>query len=148
MARKNSRDAGRGETTPKLLAGGNPQIAKGDGDAPVQAYIAAMPGWKHGVGRGLDALIVETVPRVRKAVRWNTPFYGIEGRGWFLAFHCLTKYVKVAFFRGATLDPVPPVASKQEFVRYVHIFEGDTLDSELLARWIGQAADQPGEMCF
>jgi hypothetical protein len=93
---------------PTLLAGGNPQIAKADGDAPVQAYIAAMPGWKRDVGRHLDALIVRTVPGVRKAVKWNSPFYGIEGQGWFLNLHCFTKYVKVAFFRGAALRPVPP----------------------------------------
>jgi hypothetical protein len=93
---------------PTLLAGGNPQIAKGEGDAPVQAYIAAMPGWKRDVGRRLDALIVRTVPGVRKAVKWNSPFYGLEGQGWFLGVHCFTKYVKVAFFRGASLRPVPP----------------------------------------
>ena len=100
--------------TPALLAGGNPQIAKADGDAPVQAYIAAMPGWKRDVGRRLDALIVRTVPNVRKAVRWNSPFYGIEGQGWFLGFHCFTKYVKVAFFRGTSLRPLPPGESKQK----------------------------------
>ncbi|HEY1068587.1 MAG TPA: DUF1801 domain-containing protein, partial [Pirellulales bacterium] len=111
---------GPGES-PKLLSGGNPQITKGDGDAPVQAYIAAMPGWKADVGRRLDELIVRTIPHVRKAVRWNSPFYGIEGQGWFLGVHCITKYVKIAFFRGASFDPPPPVASKQEFVRYFHI---------------------------
>src|SRR6267378_3281428 len=99
---------------PVLLAGGNPQIAKGDGDTPVQAYIAAMPGWKHDVGRQLDALTVRTVPGVRKAVKWNSPFYGVEGRGWFLSFHCFTTYVKVAFFRGASLRPVPPGESKSK----------------------------------
>src|ERR1043166_6739999 len=105
--------AKRGDAKPPLLSGGNPQIAKGDGDAPVQAYIAAMPGWKRDVGRRLDALITAAVPGVCKAVKWNTPFYGVEGKGWFLGFHCITKYVKVAFFRGASLRPVPPVESKQ-----------------------------------
>ena len=135
-------------TKPKLLSGGNPQIAKADGDAPVQAYIAAMPGWKREVGRRLDALIVRTVPNVRKAVRWNTPFYGIKGQGWFIAFHCITKYIKVAFFRGASLRPVPPVESKQKDVRYLHIHEADTLDEELVASWIRQASEMPGETCF
>ena len=132
----------------KLLSGGNPQIAKADGDAPVQAYIAAMPGWKGDVGRRLDALIVRTVPGVRKAVRWNSPFYGVEGRGWFLGVHCLTKYVKVAFFRGTALHPVPPVASKKEGTRYFHIHEGDPLDEQLVAGWIRQASELPGEDCF
>ena len=133
---------------PKLLSGGNPQIAKGDGDAPVQAYIAAMPGWKCDVGRRLDALIVRTVPNVRKAVRWNTPFYGVEGQGWFVAFHCLTKYVKVAFFRGASLQPVPPVASKQQDVRYLHLCEDDRIDEKTVASWIRQAAELPGDEAF
>jgi len=133
---------------PTLLAGGNPQIAKADGDAPVQAYIEAMPGWKRDVGRRLDALIVHNVPNVRKAVRWNTPFYGIEGLGWFLGFHCLTKYVKVSFFRGTALDPLPPVESKQEDVRYLHIYENDQLDEELLVSWIRQAAALPGPNLF
>jgi hypothetical protein len=133
---------------PKLLSGGNPQIAKADGDAPVQAFIAAMPGWKRDVGRRLDELIVRTVPGVRKAVRWNTPFYGVEGRGWFVGFHCITKYVKVAFFRGAALRPMPPVESKQKDVRYFHIFEGDPIDEELVANWIRQAAEMPGEKMF
>jgi hypothetical protein len=128
----------------KLLAGGNPQIAKGDGDAPVQAYIEAMPGWKRGVGRYLDALIVRNVPNVHKAVKWNTPFYGIEDQGFFLGFHCLTKYVKVAFFRGTSLSPVPPVESKNQDARYFHIYENDQLDEELLASWIRQAAALPG----
>lgn len=131
-----------------LLSGGNPQIAKADGDAPVQAFIKAMPGWKHDVGRDLDELIVRTVPNVRKAVRWNTPFYGIEGQGWFLGFHCLTKYVKVAFFRGASLKPPPPGTSKQKEVRYLDIYEGDELDEEQLASWIRQAAALPGEKMF
>jgi len=132
----------------KLLSGGNPQIAKADGDAPVQAFIAAMPGWKRDVGRRLDALIVRTVPGVRKAVRWNTPFYGIEGQGWFLGFHCITKYVKVAFFRGASLRPMPPVESKRKEVRYFHIYEDDRLDEKVLAGWIRQASELPGEMMF
>jgi hypothetical protein len=129
---------------PKLLAGGNPQIAKGDGDAPVQAYIAAMPGWKRDVGRRLDALVERVVPGVRKAVRWNSPFYGVEGQGWFLGVHCFTRYVKLSFFRGASLRPVPPVASKDENVRYVHIHEGEELDEAQLARWIKQASELPG----
>lgn len=133
-------------TKPVLLSGGNPQIAKADGDAPVRAYIAAMPGWKRDVGRRLDRLIVRTVPGVRKAVKWNTPFYGLEGRGWFLGFHCLTRYVKVAFMQGAALDPPPPVASKQKDVRYLHIHEDDPLDARMLASWIRQAAKLPGWM--
>ena len=130
---------------PALLSGGNPQIAKGYGDAPVQAYIAAMPGWKGDVGRRLDALIVRTVPNVYKSVKWNTPFYGIEGQGWFLGFHCITKYVKVAFFRGTSLSPVPPVESKQKEVRYLHIHEGDQLDEAQFAAWVKQASQLPGE---
>jgi hypothetical protein len=129
---------------PRLLSGGNPQIAKADGDAPVRAYIEALPGWKRDVGRRLDALIVRTVPNVRKAVRWNSPFYGIEGRGWFLGLHCLAKYIKLAFFRGTSLRPLPPVESKQEDVRYIHIHEDDQLDEEQLASWIRQASELPG----
>lgn len=131
-----------------LLSGGNPQIAKADGDAPVQAYIAAMPGWKHDVGQRLDSLVERLVPGVRKAVRWNTPFYGVDGKGWFLAFHCITKYVKVTFFRGTSLTPVPPVGSKTADTRYVHIHEGDAVDEQLLTAWIRQAAELPGEQCF
>lgn len=131
-----------------LLSGGNPQIAKGDGDAPVQTYIAAMPGWKGDIGRLLDALVVRTIPGVQKAVRWNTPFYGVEGRGWFLAFHCITRYVKVTFFRGASLSPIPPVESKMKQVRYFHIHEGDQIDEELMANWVRQASELPGEECF
>jgi hypothetical protein len=130
---------------PLLLAGGNPQIAKAAGDAPVQAYIAAMPGWKRDVGRRLDALIVGTVPGVRKAVKWNSPFYGIEGQGWFLNFHCFTKYVKVAFFRGTSLRPVPPGESKHKEVRYLDIHEDDQLDEAQLAAWVKQASELPGE---
>jgi len=130
---------------PALFAGGNPQIAKADGDAPVQAYIAAMPGWKRDVGRRLDALIVRTVPGVRKAVKWNSPFYGVERQGWFLSFHCFTKYVKVAFFRGASLRPVPPGCSKSKDTRYLDIHEGDQLDEAQLAAWVKQASVLPGE---
>ena len=133
---------------PALLAGGNPQIAKADGDAPVRAYIEAMPGWKRDVGRRLDALIVRTVPNVRKAVRWNSPFYGVEGQGWFLNFHCFTKYVKVAFFRGTSLRPVPPGESKQKDVRYLDIHEDDKIDEEIVARWVWQASELPGEKMF
>jgi hypothetical protein len=129
---------------PTLLSGGNPQIAKADGDAPVQAYIAAMPGWKRDAGRRLDALIVRTVPHVRKAVRWNSPFYGIEGQGWFLAFHCFTKYVKVTFLRGMSLRPLPPVESKDPNTRYFHIYEDGQLDEKLMANWIRQASELPG----
>jgi hypothetical protein len=129
---------------PKLLAGGNPQIAKADGDAPVRAYIAAMPGWKSDVGRRLDALIVRSVPGVRKAVKWNSPFYGVEGQGWFLSLHTFTNYVKVAFFRGTSLRPVPPGESKHKEVRYLDIREDDRIDEEQMARWIRQAAALPG----
>ena len=131
---------------PVLLSGGNPQIAKGDGDAPVQAYIAAMPGWKRDVGRRLDAVIVATVPDVHKAVKWNSPFYGVKGEGWFLNLHCFTKYVKVAFFRGSSLRPVPPGRSKQEDVRYLDIHEDDELDEAQLAAWVQQASKLPGEV--
>ncbi|MCA8960036.1 MAG: DUF1801 domain-containing protein [Planctomycetes bacterium] len=133
-----------GSEKPALLAGGNPQIAKGDGDGPVRDYLAAMPGWKRDVGQRLDEWIVCAVPDVRKAVRWNTPLYGLEGRGWFVGFHCLTKYVKVSFFRGTSLAPVPPVASKQDEVRYLHIHEHDQLDRPLLSDWFRQAATLPG----
>ena len=129
---------------PALLAGGNPQIAKADGDAPVQVYIAAMPGWKRDVGRHLDALIVRTVPGVRKAIKWNSPFYGVEGQGWFLSYHCFTKYVKVTFFRGASLRPVPPGESKHKEVRYLDIHEDDQLDEAQMATWVRQAAALPG----
>jgi hypothetical protein len=133
---------------PKLLSGGNPQIPKADGDEPVQAYIAAMPGWKHDIGRHLDTLIDRTVPHVRKAVRWNTPFYGVEDEGWFLSYHCFDKYVKVAFHNGASLHPVPPVASKHDDVRYVHIYEDDRADEQQLAGWIRQASKLPGKALF
>jgi hypothetical protein len=130
---------------PVLLSGGNPQIAKACGDAPVQAYIAAMPGWKSDVGRRLDALIVRTVPGVRKAVKWNSPFYGVEDQVWFLSFHCFTTYVKVAFFRGASLRPLPPGESKHKDVRYLDIHEDDQLDEAQLAAWVEQASRLPGE---
>jgi hypothetical protein len=134
---------------PALLSGGNPQIAKGYGDAPVQAYITAMPGWKQNVGRRLDALIVRAVPGVRKAVKWNSPLYGADGpgeeNGWFLSIHCFTKYVKVAFFRGTSLRPVPPGASKSQDTRYLDIHEDDQLDEVQLAAWVKQAAALPGE---
>ena len=130
---------------PALLSGGNPQIPKGDGDAPVRAYIAAMPGWKRDVGRRLDAIIVRAVPGVHKAVKWNSPFYGVEGNGWFLSFHCFTKYVKVAFFRGTSLRPLPPGASKQKDVRYLDIHENDRLDEAQFAAWVKQASQLPGQ---
>jgi hypothetical protein len=126
-----------------LLSGGNPQIAKAEGDAPVQAYIAAMPGWKRDIGERLDALIARNVPNVRKAVKWNSPFYGVEGRGWFLSFHVFTRYVKVTFFRGASLRPVPPGVSKHEDVRYCDLREGE-LDEAQMASWVKQAAALPG----
>jgi hypothetical protein len=129
---------------PVLLSGGNPQIPKGDGDGPVQAYIAAMPDWKRDVGRRLDALIVRTVPDVRKAVKWNSPFYGVEGQGWFLSFHCFTRYVKVAFFKGSSLRPLPPGESKDPNTRYLDIYEADEIDEERVGDWIRQAAELPG----
>jgi hypothetical protein len=127
----------------KLLSGGNPQIAKAYGDEPVQAYIAASPGWKQDVGRELDELITRTVPNVYKAVKWNTPFYGFEGEGWFLGFHCMTKYIKVAFFRGKSLRPMPPVESSQKEVRYFHIHENEKLDEAQFAAWVKQASKLP-----
>ena len=130
---------------PILLSGGNPQIAKGFGDAPVQAYIAAMPGWKSEAGRQIDALIERAVPGVKKAVKWNTPLYGVESGIWFLSFHVFAKYIKVAFFRGAELEPPPPVTSKQKAVRYLHIHETDALDEEQFLRWVKQASALPGE---
>ncbi len=132
-------------TKVKLLSGGNPQIAKGYGNEPVQAYIEAMPGWKQDVGRKLDGLILRAVPKVKKAVKWNTPFYGLDGETWFVAFHCLTKYVKVAFMMGAHLDPQPPGTSKQKNVRYLDIREGDPIDEQQFVAWVKQAAKLPGE---
>jgi hypothetical protein len=144
-AAQNSKPSAKAKAKPvKLLSGGNPQIAKGDGDAPVQAYIAAMPDWKREVGRWLDALIVRTVPHVIKAVKWNSPFYGIEGRGWFLSFHVFTRYVKVTFFRGSSLRPAPPGTSKHEEVRYLDIHETDELDEAQMSKWVERAAALPG----
>ena len=136
-------DSRRSARKVKLLTGGNPQIAKADGDAPVQAYLAALPGWKREVGRRLDALIVRNVPAVRKAVKWNSPFYGLEGEGWFLAIHTFKHYLKVAFFRGASLRPVPPGDSKSKETRYVDLREGE-LDEAQMAKWVKQAAASPG----
>src|ERR1700730_12840529 len=134
----------KGEKVAVVLSGGNPQIAKADGDAPVQAYIAGMPGWKRDLGKRLDALIVRNVPNVRKAVKWNSPLYGIEGQGWFLGLHTFTHYVKVAFFRGTSLRPVPPGASKGKDTRYIDIHEGDEFDEAQMANWVKQAAALPG----
>ena len=128
----------------KLLSGGNPQIAKAEGDAPVQAYIAGMSGWKRDVGRQLDSLILRNVPNVRKAVKWNSPFYGIDGQGWFLSFHVFTRYVKVSFFSGSSLRPIPPGESKHKDVRYLDIYENDQLDEKQMASWLKQAAALPG----
>ena len=130
---------------PILLSGGNPQIAKGYGEEPVQAYIAAMPGWKSALGTRLDALITEAIPGVRKAVKWNSPLYGMEDNYWFLGIHVFAKYVKVAFFRGAALDPLPPGPSKQKEVRYLDIREDDELDEAQFTAWVKQAAALPGE---
>lgn len=139
--KSNAENAG-GEA--RLLSGGNPQIPKADGDAPVQAYIAAMPEWKSGVGRRLDDLIERIVPEVRKAVRWNSPFYGIEGQGWFLSYHVFTRYVKVTFLNGGALSPLPPVESKDKDTRYYHIYEDGQIDEELVVSWVRQAAALPG----
>ena len=143
-AAKAAKKTPAGRSGPRRLSGGNPQIAKGEGDAPVRAYIAAMPGWKRDVGRRLDALIARAVPGVKKAVKWNSPFYGVEGRGWFLSFHVFTRYVKVTFFRGAALDPLPPGASKHKDVRYLDIHEGE-FDEARIAAWVKQASKLPGE---
>ena len=146
MAKKTSPKSKVVKAKPKLLSGGNPQIAKADGDAPVQAYIAAMPGWKRDVGRRLDALITRTVPAVRKAVKWNSPFYGVEGRGWFLSFHVFARYVKVTFFAGASLRPVPPGGTpKSKDTRWIDLHEDDALDEAQLAAWVKQASRLPGE---
>ena len=134
----------KADAKPKLLSGGNPQVPKGEGDAPVQAYIAAMPGWKREVGERIDALVERAVPGVRKAVKWNSPFYGVEGQGWFLSFHCFTKYVKLTFFNGATLDPPPPGKSKHKDVRYLDIREDDAIDEAKLTDWLKQATKRPG----
>jgi len=144
--RKPSKNASGAKTSlkPKLLSGGNPQIAKADGDAPVRAYIAAMPGWKSEVGRQLDALITRAVPNVKKAVKWNSPLYGVEGRGWFVGMHCFAKYIKLAFFNGTAITPMPPVESKDKRARYFHIHEGEELDEDQLARWMKQASKLDG----
>jgi hypothetical protein len=141
---KSTSGASTDAAKPTLLRSSNPQIAKADGDAPVEAYITAMPGWKSDVGRRLDALIVRTVPGVRKAVKWNSALYGVEGQGWFLGLHCFTRYVKVAFFRGRSLFPVPPGESKDKDTRYLNIHEDDRLDEDLVANWIRQASELPG----
>lgn len=130
---------------PRLLSGGNPQIPKGDGDAPVQAYIAAMPGWKSAVGRRIDELIAKAVPDVQKAVKWNSPLYGMGNQTWFLGHHCFTRYVKVSFFKGALLDPMPPGTSKQKEVRYLDIHENDDFDEAQFSDWVRQASRIPGE---
>jgi hypothetical protein len=144
---KSPRKASAKSNPVKLLTGGNPQIAKAEGDAPVQAYIAGMPGWKSDVGRRLDALIVRNVPKVRKAVKWNSPFYGIEGQGWFLSFHVFTRYVKVTFFRGTSLRPVPAGGTpKSQDARWIDIYEGDELDEAQMKAWLKQAAALPGWM--
>lgn len=133
------------KATVPLLSGGNPQIAKADGDAPVQAYIAAMPGWKSDLGKRIDAIILQNAPEVKKAVRWNSPFYGMEGRGWFLSFHVLTRYVKVTFFSGMSLQPIPPGGTeKSKEARWIDIYETDTLNEEQFAAWVKQAAALPG----
>jgi hypothetical protein len=137
--------AKKASSAPKLLSGGNPQIPKGDGDAPVQAYLEAMPGWKADLGRKLDSLIVGVVPNVHKAVKWNSPFYGVEGDGWFLNFHCFAKYVKVAFFRGTQLKPVPPGESTSGDTRYLDIRENDEFDEKQFTKWVKQASKLPGE---
>ena len=144
MSRKPAKAEKEAATEPTLLSGGNPQIAKAEGDAPVQAYVAAMPGWKSEVGRRLDALITRTVPDVRKAVKWNSPFYGVEGQGWFLSFHCFNRYVKVTFFNGGSLSPLPPGESKHKEVRYFDIHADDELDAAQWATWIRQASELPG----
>jgi hypothetical protein len=142
--RARSTRAAKARKAPVLLSGGNPQIQKGDGDGPVRAYLDAMPGWKREAGRRLDALVVRTLPGVRKAVRWNSPFYGTAEGGWFLSFHCITRYLKVGFLNGSSLRPLPPVASKDPNTRYLHLHEGDALDEDLVTGWIRQAASLPG----
>ena len=144
-SRTAAKGAARADAKPRLLSGGNPQIAKGYGDAPVQAYIAAMPGWKSEVGRRLDQIIGRTVPNVRKAVKWNSPMYGVEEKTWFLGIHCFARYIKVAFFRGVALRPLPPGLSRQKDVRYLDIHEDDELDEAQFAAWVEQASRLPGE---
>ena len=150
MARKATKSEGQPAkgAAPVLLSGGNPQIPKGEGDAPVQTYIAAMPGWKRDMGRRIDTIITRAIPGVRKAVKWNSPFYGLENGYWFLSYHCFTKYIKVAFFRGTSLRPVPPGESRHKDVRYLDIYEDEPFDEELVASWIRQASELPGENLF
>jgi hypothetical protein len=145
VAKLPAKAAPKRKTPPKLLSGGNPQIPKGYGNAPVQAYIAATPGWKRDVAARLDALITRTLPRVKKAVKWNSPFYGVSDNVYFLSFHCFTKYVKVAFFNGASLKPPPPGSSTQKNVRYLDIYEGDQLDEKQFASWLKQSLKFNGE---
>jgi len=145
VANASSAPSAKPATKPVLLSGGNPQIAKGFGDAPVQAYIAAMPGWKSDVGRRIDAIVTSTIPGVSKAVKWNSPFYGVEDGVWFLSFHCFAKYVKVTFFDGAALKPAPDIRSKYEQIRYFHIRENEPLDEVRFADWVKQASELPGE---
>jgi hypothetical protein len=133
-----------GDATPKLLSGGNPQVAKGYGDGPVQTYIDAMPDWKHAIGKQIDAIVEEVVPDVVKAIKWNSPFYGMEKDSWFLSYHCFTKYIKLTFFRGSSLEPHPPEKSKYDDVRYFHIYQGDDF-SDQLTDWVRQASQLPGE---
>lgn len=140
-----SSSAAKSNAKVRLLAGDNPQIAKGEGDGPVQAYLDAIPGWKQARARQLDALVTATIPQVRKAVKWNSPWYGVEGQGWFLSFHCIGRYLKVAFFKGTSLQPMPPVDSKQAEVRYLHVFEDTPLDEAQFIAWIKQASALPGE---
>lgn len=146
MARKSTRPPASASRKPRLLAGGNPQIPKGEGDAPVQAYIAALPGWKQASAARIDALIETAVPGVRKAVKWNSPFYGVQDQGWFLSMHAFKHYLKLAFFKGAALDPQPPVGSTSDEVRYLHVGEDEPLDEAAFLRWLGQAARLPGWM--
>ena len=143
-AKKAVTKAAKSRAKPKLLSGGNPQIAKGDGDAPVQAYIAAIPDWKRDIAKRVDALIVKTVPSVKKAVKWNSPFYGIEGEGWFESYHCFTRYLKVTFFKGGDLTPLPPGVSKYKEVRYLDIYQDVPLDEKQFASWVKQASQLPG----
>ena len=144
MSRKSAKAPRKAARKPVLLSGGNPQIARAYGNAPVKAYIAAMPGWKRAVGRRLDAIITRAVPRVKKAVKWNSPFYCVEDEGWFLSFHCFARYIKVGFFKGRWLTPLPPGASRQKDVRYLDIYEDDPLDETQFANWVRQASRLPG----
>jgi hypothetical protein len=144
-AAKPKKPAATKSAKPKLLSGDNPQIAKGYGEAPVQAYIAAIPGWKQDLARRIDALIVRAVPKAQKAVKWNSPFYGMDDKHWFMSFHCFTRYIKVAFFRGTSLNPMPPGTSKQKDVRYLDVHEDDAFDEAQFIAWVKQASKLPGE---